>query len=628
MCGIIGYIGKKEAAPILMEGLARMEYRGYDSAGIVVVGKKGAKLVKNKGRVAILKEKIASQDISGNLGIAHTRWATHGIPSDINAHPHSDCKGEIFVAHNGIIENHQKLKDKLIKEGHKFTSETDTEVLAHLIEKYYNRPESTNEIRMTRKATGNSRNSSLQGAVQEALKRVIGAYGIAVISSKNPDTLVAAKLGSPLVIGIADGEFVVASDVTAILPVTQKVIYLEDEEMAILTKDKCSITDLHNQLKDKQAQDIEWTLQEAEKGGFEHFMQKEIFEQPESIKNSIRGRLLIKEGDVKLGGVEDVEERLRKIDRIFLIGMGTAKNACLVGEYMLEEYAGIPVEVEYASEFSYKKSPFSANTAVVAVSQSGETADTLIAIKEAKRKGLLTLGIVNVTGSSITRETDAGVYNHIGPEIAVASTKAFVSQLAILALLTIYLGRMREMAVAMGQRIIREIQDLPNLVDRVLDTSDSIKAIAHKYKDYNHFLYLGRKYNFPIALEGALKLKEIAYVHAEGYNGGEMKHGPIALIDEKFPSLILAPRDSVYEKNISHIKEIKARDGKIIAIATEGDEEIRKLVDDVIYIPKTLEMLTPILSVIPLQLFAYYIAVARGCDVDKPRNLAKSVTVE
>ena len=512
------------------------------------------------------------------------------------------------MVHNGIIENYRILKNELIADGHKFSSETDTEVLAHLIEKYYK--------------------DSLSSAVQEALKRVIGAYGIAVVSVKNPNRLVVARLGSPLILGIGREEFIAASDLTAIMPITQQVIYLEDGEMASIAPEKFTITDLENHEKEKRTEMIEWSLEAAEKEGFEHFMQKEIFSQPEAIKNSLRGRIILEEGAVKLGGFQDVEKRLRKIDRMFLLGMGTARHAALVGEYMLEEYAGIPIEVEFSSEFSYRKSPFSKDTAVLAVSQSGETADTLIAIKEAKRKGLLTLGIVNVTGSSIARETDAGIYNHIGPEIAVASTKAFVSQITVFALLSVYLGRMREMSVATGQRILKEVQDLPAQIDKILDTAESIKKIAEKYKKHNNFFYIGRKYNFPVALEGSLKLKEIAYVHAEGYNGGEMKHGPIALIDNGFPIVAIAPTDSVYEKNVSHIQELKVRGGRIIAIATEGNEEIRKIADDVIYIPKTLEMLTPVLSVIPLQLLAYYIAVARGTDADKPRNLAKSVTVE
>jgi len=612
MCGIVGYIGKREAIPVLMDGLSRMEYRGYDSAGLAVIADGSIVSLKSKGRVVGLQEKIEGNNFKSHIGIAHTRWATHGEPSEKNAHPHADCKGEIFVVHNGIIENYTVLKKQLIAEGHVFASETDTEVLAHLIEKYYK--------------------DDLVMAVQESLGQVRGAYGIAVISKYHPHQIIAARLGSPLILGIGQYELIIASDLTAVLPITQKVIYLEDGEMVVLNNKEhevdFTISDLQNHPKQKQPERVDWNIEAAEKNGYDHFMLKEIFEQPESVVNSMRGRLLLEEGDAKLGGLDSVLQKLKNIDRLFLIGMGTSRNANLVGEYMLEEYAGIPVEVEYASEFSYRKSPFSSNTAVLAISQSGETADTLIALKEARRKNLLTLGIVNVTGSSIAREVEAGVYNHIGPEIAVASTKAFVSQVTILALLTLRLGRMRDMSAVTGQRIVKEIQNLPASIDALLDTSEHIKKIADKYKTSEHFFFLGRKYNFPVALEGALKLKEVAYVHAEGYNAGEMKHGPIALLDKDFPVLVIAPSDSVYEKNISHIKEIKARGAPVIALVTEGNEEITGIVDDVIYIPKTLEMLTPILSVIPLQLFAYYMAVARGCDVDKPRNLAKSVTVE
>lgn len=613
-----------------------MEYRGYDSAGLVVADAKGPLLFRAKGRVSALQEKINGRDFPQHLGIAHTRWATHGEPSEKNAHPHADCKGEIFVVHNGIIENFAELKEQLIKEGHKFASDTDTEVIPHLIEQFYPpfSPPLTKGGSVgglsprSYKGTAGQSSDAFAQAVRAALQKLTGAFGIAAFSSKHPDTFVAARLGSPLVVGLGEGEYIVASDLTAVLPITQKVIYLEDGEMGVFRKDGFTVTDFYNRPKAKNSQQVDWTLEAAELQGFPHFMLKEIFEQPEAVTNSIRGRLLPKEGTVKLGGLQDVEKELRKIERLVIIAMGTARNAGLVGEYMLEEYAGLPVEVEFASEFAYRKSPLSPATSVIAISQSGETADTLIALREAKRKGLLTLGIVNVTGSTAARETDAGVYNHIGPEIAVASTKAFVSQITILALLTIFLGRMREMSVATGQRVIKEISTLPALVDQILDTAESIKHIAEKYKSYEDFFFLGRKYNYPTALEGALKLKEIAYVHAEGYNGGEMKHGPIALIDEHLPVVVIAPSDSVYEKNLSHIQELKVRDAKIIAVATAGNEEIGKLADDVIYIPKTLEMLTPILAVIPLQLLAYYIAVARGCDVDKPRNLAKSVTVE
>ena len=608
MCGIIAYIGNREAAPILMEGLMRLEYRGYDSAGVAVVNGTGVVCYKSKGKVATLKEKLLGKELKGMAGLAHTRWATHGEPSEANAHPHADCKEKFFIVHNGIIENFMELKNKLTKEGHEFKSETDTEVLAHLIEKYYQ--------------------GDLKNAVQKALQDVDGAYGIAVLSGDHPNSLVAARLGSPLVVGIADNEFVVASDLNAVLPITQRVIYLEDGEMAVFENGKYSITDFTNADKNKSPQTIEWKMEHSDRGEYSHFMLKEIFEQPDAIMNSTRGRLIPDEGMVKLGGLEPVANKLAKIERIVIVGMGTARHAGMVGEYMLEEYAHIPVEVDFSSEFTYRNALISPSTAIIAVSQSGETADTHLAVREAERKGALTLGIVNVPGSTIARETEAGVYNHIGPEISVASTKAFISQVTIFAMLSVHFGRMRGMSMVMGQRITKAIKELPDLAKKVLEQNEEIKNIAEKYKDSKSIFYLGRKYNFPVALEGALKLKEIAYVHAEGYNGGEMKHGPIALVDKGFPIIIIAPSDSVYEKNVSHIQELKVRGGKIIAIATEGNNEIKSLADDCLYIPKTLEMLTPILSVIPLQLMAFYAALSRGYDIDKPRNLAKSVTVE
>ena len=538
-----------------------------------------------------------------NCLLSHNcRWATHGIVNEVNAHPHQDCKGNIFLVHNGIIENYQELKEKLEKEGHKFNSECDTEVLCHLIEKYFE--------------------GNLEEAVRKALREVRGTYGIAVISKKDPQKIVAARLSSPIILGINNEEFLVASDPAAIITRTKQIINLDDNEIAVLKLDNFFI------LKEKPLETIEWSPEEAEKGGFAHFMLKEIMEQPESLENSQRGRIILEDGMAKLGGLESVKEKLRKIKRLIIVACGTAYHAGLVGEYILEEYAGIPVEVEIASEFRYKKPILDKNTAVLAISQSGETADTLAAAREAKEKGVLTLGIVNVVGSSVARETEAGVYNHAGPEIGVASTKAFTSQLEVLALLTLFLGRQREMSLVIGQRIAKEISKIPALVREVLKNSSQIEKLAKQYKDYNNFLFLGRKYNFPIALEGALKLKEIAYVNAQGYGAGEMKHGPIALIDKDFPTLAICPSDSVYDKMISNIEEIKARKGKVIILATEGNKKIKELADDVIYIPKTLEMLTPILSVIPLQLFAYYMGVLRGCDVDKPRNLAKAVCVE
>ena len=613
MCGIVGYIGKRKAVPILIEGLKRLEYRGYDSAGFAVIQNKKSSAdilcVKATGKVANLENKINGKDIVGSIGIAHTRWATHGKPCDKNSHPHCDCEKNIFLVHNGIVENYQDLKNDLIKKGHKFSSETDTEVIAHLIEEF-------------------NKKIDFKNSVLETLKLLRGTYGLAIINKKEPNKIIVARLGSPLAIGIGDGEYIVASDVSAIVRHTDKVIFMEDGEVAVITQENCEIVNIKNKSIAKEATKLDWSLEKAEKQGFDHFMLKEIFEQPESILDAVRGRVIEKEGMVKLGGLRDVKEKLVDINRIIIVSCGTSYNAGLVGEYMLEEYAGIPVEVEYASEFRYRKPLLNKNTAVIAISQSGETADTLAAIREAENKGALTLGIVNTVGSTIARETIAGIYNHAGPEIGVASTKAFTSQLSILALLTIFLGRQRDMSFVTGKRIATEINKMPKLIKGILKQAKDIKKIAKKYVQYKDFLYLGRKYNFPIALEGALKIKEISYVHAEGYASGEMKHGTIALIDKNFPTVFIVPRDSVYEKNISGMQEIKARGGKIIAIATEGDKEIKKLADDVIYIPKTLEMLTPLLSVIPLQLFAYYVGIQKGLDVDKPRNLAKSVTVE
>jgi len=602
MCGIVGYIGQKPAFPILLSGLKRLEYRGYDSYGFCVLSDKSEFLYKRVGKISEAENELSNLKVEGNIGQAHTRWATTGAVTKANAHPHFDCQKNFFLIHNGIIENYQEIKNRLIKEGHKFTSETDTETIVHLIEKYFD--------------------GNLEEAVRKALKEVRGTYGIAVISKKDPQKIVAAKLASPLILGINNEEFLVASDPAALITRTRQIINLDDNEIAVLKPDNFFI------LKEKPIEMIEWTPEEAEKGGYSHFMLKEIMEQPESLRNSQRGRIILEEGMAKLGGLENVKEKLRKIERLIIVACGTAYHAGLVGEYMLEEYAKIPVEVEIASEFRYKKPILDKKTAVLAISQSGETADTLAAVKEAKEKGVMTLGIVNVVGSSIARETEAGVYNHCGPEIGVASTKAFTSQLEILALWTLFLGRQREMSLVIGQRIAKEISRIPDLVKEVLKNSPQIEKLAKKYKEFDNFLFIGRKYNFPIALEGALKLKEIAYVNAQGYGAGEMKHGPLALIDENFPTIAVCPSDSVYDKMISNIEEIKARKGRVIAIATEGNEEIKNLVDDLIYIPKTLEMLTPILSVIPLQLFAYYMGVLRGCDVDKPKNLAKSVTVE
>jgi len=614
MCGIIGYLsnnGKDIISP-LVSGLKRLEYRGYDSCGICIYdSRKGILLKKATGRIQNLEAKIKNIDFKGSVGIGHTRWATHGLVTEKNTHPHCDCRQEIFLVHNGIVENYKMLKERLIQKGHDFYSETDTEILVHLVEHFFQ--------------------GNLEDAVRRALKLVKGTYGLAVISSRDPNKIVIAKNSSPLVFSISnEGEVIAASDATPVLPFSRKVIFLEDKEIAVLTSKGFKVFDLDsNHLKTKAFQELDWTVEEAEKTGYPHFMLKEICEEPEAIKNSIRGRMIIKDGLAKLGGLEMVEDDLREIKRLVLVGCGTASYAAKVGEYMLEEYAEIPTEVDIGSEFRYRKPVLDSETAFVVVSQSGETADTLAALKEAKRKGILTLGIVNVIGSSIARETDAGVYNHIGPEIAVASTKAFVSQIAILTLLTVFLGRQRNMSLVTGKRILEELEKLPSLMKKILKDKNKIEKIAQKYSKYKNYIFLGRKYNSAIAKEGSHKLKEVAYyVHAEGYAAGEMKHGANALADEHFPFLFIAPTDSVYEKMVSNMEEIKARNAPIIAIATEGNKEIKSIADDVIYIPKTLEMLTPILAAVPLHLFAYSVGVLLNCDVDKPRNLAKSVTVE
>ena len=610
MCGIVGYIGKKDAMPILLDGIKRLEYRGYDSSGMAILNNKSVKAVKAVGKIKELEKKIKKtgrKNFKGNLGIAHTRWATHGKPSEPNAHPHADCTGKLWLVHNGIIENHSQLKKFLVKRGHKFLSETDTEVLTHLVENFYD--------------------GNLTDALRKALKLVRGAYGIVLLHANEPEKLLAAKCGSPMVIGEGKSEIIVASDVSAILKHTKKVIYLEDGEMAEIVGDKLRIFDANHKKVDKKIQEIEWSLEQAEKGGFKHFMLKEIFEQPQTFTNSLRGRLL-KNGWVKLGGLETVQSRIAKIDKVIIIGCGTARHAGMIGKYLFEEITVIPTDVEYASEFRYHLPKLNKNTAVIAVSQSGETADTLAAIKEAKRKGALTLGVVNVVGSSIARATDAGVYNHIGPEIAVASTKVFTSQIAIMVMMAALFAQEKNKSLDTAKRVARELSVLPEKIRLALKAERQIKVIARKYYKSRNFAFLGRKFNYPIAYEGALKLKEISYIHAEGFAAGEMKHGPISMIDKNFPCLFIVPKDSVYEKNISNMEEIKARGGRIIAIATKGDAKVRRIADEVIYIPKTLEMLTPILSVIPLQIFSYHMAVLNKRDVDKPRNLAKSVTVE
>ncbi len=608
MCGIVGYIGKQNAVPILMDGLRKESYRGYDSSGIVVIEKDGKTTnVKAVGTLDKLEGKIKKLS-GGAIGLGHNRWATHGGVTEENAHPHADCKGNIFVVHNGIIENYQVLKDKLQKQGHKFVSQTDTEVLAHLIEQFFE--------------------NNLEDAVRKALRLVRGTYGVAVISSKDPEKIVAAKLSSPLVLLVNKAGGFVASDPSALVSHSKKMVFLDDGDVAVIRKDGFKVTDLGNHVREKETTELDWDVQGAQKGGYEHFMMKEMMEQPESLENAMRGRILLQNGTVKFGGLEQVAKKIVSVEKINIIGCGTSYYAGLVGKYMFEEYAGIPTEVDIASEFRYRKSIFNKKAISLFISQSGETADSLAVIKEVKKQGGLTLGIVNVVGSSIAREIEAGVYNHAGPEISVASTKAFTSQLVVLALLTVFLGRQRGMTSATAQRILSELKRIPGLAKTILESSDRIRLVAEKYKSSNNFLYIGRKYNCPVASEGALKLKETSYIHAEGYGAGEIKHGPIALIDENFPVVAICPKDSVYEKMVSNIQELKARKARVIAVTTEGNKEIAKIADDVLYVPKTLEMLSPILTVIPLQLFAYYMSVLRGNNPDMPRNLAKSVTVE
>ncbi|KKS85843.1 MAG: Isomerizing Glutamine-fructose-6-phosphate aminotransferase [Parcubacteria group bacterium GW2011_GWA2_43_11] len=606
MCGIFAYTGNKQSLPILLEGLQSLEYRGYDSVGIYIPN---AGIVKSVGAVQELKKKLTNRMV-GTSGIAHLRWATHGEPTEVNAHPHVDCSNTIHVVHNGIIENYKELKEKLISLGHTFLSETDTEVLAHLIE---------HQLKET---------ENFELAVVASLQKVKGTYGIAVSYDGEPEKIIAARLGAPVVLGIGINRHFVASDASPLLRHTKDVVYLHDGDIAVLTPQNYRIRTYADVEVVRKKQVLDFDVEQVKKDGYEHFMLKEIMEGPQVIENTTRGRLIPEKGLVKLGGLDSVNEQLQTIERIIIVGCGTAYYAGLVGEYMLEEYAGIPVEVEIGSEFRYRNAPVDAHTALLAISQSGETADTLEAIREAKRKGALTLGIVNTVGSTIARETDAGIYNHAGPEIGVASTKAFMSQLTALALLTVHLGRQRSMSVDVGKSITRELQLLPQKIQSILDQRNMVHGLTQKYADSRDFLYMGRKYNYPIAFEGALKLKEISYIHAEGCGAGEMKHGPIAMIDTEFPTLAIALNDSVYEKMLSNIEEIRARKGRVLAIATEGDTRLVDITSDIFYIPHTLEMLTPILSAVPMQLFAYYIGVAKGFNVDRPRNLAKSVTVE
>jgi glucosamine--fructose-6-phosphate aminotransferase (isomerizing) len=614
MCGIVGYVGRRNVLSILVDGLKRLEYRGYDSAGVAFWYKEGIRVFKIAGKVAELERMLIGLGSNSNIGIAHTRWATHGIPNEVNAHPHVDCTGNIAVVHNGIVENYQSLKKKLEREGHIFKSQTDTEVIAHLIEEFY-------------KIYGD-----IEIAVRNLFFEVKGTFGLAIMTSYDPDKIIVARRGSPIAIGVGNGENITASDPTAIIGITRDVIFLDDDEYAIITRDNVSVKRVdQNSVSelDKEIFKIEFELEQIEKGGFPHFMLKEIFEQPESIMNSMRGRVLIEEGDAKLGGLSDVMDKILNAKRFIITACGTSWHAGLVGKYMIEQFARVPVVVEYASEFRYRDPVIYPDDVAWFISQSGETADTLAALRLVKSKGATALGIVNVVGSTIARESDAGVYIHAGPEIGVASTKAFTSQLVVLALITLLIGRRNgNISPEQGREIAQELVKLPEKVREILKLNDFIEEIAQRLKEHRNFLYLGRGYNYPVALEGALKLKEISYIHAEGYPAAEMKHGPIALIDENMPVVFIAPKDSIYEKVLSNIEEVKARRGKVISIITERDDKILRVSDFVIQIPQTIEMLMPILTVIPLQLLAYHIAVKRGCDVDQPRNLAKSVTVE
>jgi len=609
MCGIIGYIGKEKSLPILINGLKALEYRGYDSAGVAVLSGDKVEVKKSVGQVKALEEALKNDvDLVSHLGIGQTRWATHGIPNEVNAHPHNDCRNRIFVVHNGIIENYKELKEYLKGQGHSFSSDTDTEIVPHLIEDFLKSV------------------SDFNTALLDALKMVKGAYAFAIIDSKNPHILYAVRFSSPLVIGVGKGENFLASDPSALVGKTKDVIYLKDGEIAEITENSINITNIEKQKTPPEIVRLEWDLEQAQKGNYPHFMLKEIFEGPEIVRSALRGRLKSKENLVKLGGLEQVADKLKETKRLLVLACGTSYYAGLVGEYLFEEIAKIPTEVHFSSEFRYRDEPFEKGTVAIAISQSGETADTLAAIRKAKENGLLALGIVNTVGSTIARETDAGVYNHAGPEIGVASTKAFISQLTILTLMAVYLSKSN--GNSSNNPILQELEKIPEKIKTILDKSSQLETLAEKYKNCENFLFLGRRYNYPVALEGALKLKEISYIHAEGYGAGEMKHGPIAMISEKFPTMAVVPQNSVSEKMHSNLEEIKARRGPIFAIATEDDKGISALTNDIFFVPKTIEPLEPLLTVVPLQLFAYYVGTKRGFDVDKPRNLAKSVTVE
>ncbi|NBC18559.1 MAG: glutamine--fructose-6-phosphate transaminase (isomerizing) [Bacteroidetes bacterium] len=611
MCGIVGYIGDKPVADLLITGLRRLEYRGYDSAGLAVVGDEGLRVEKQKGKVSDLAEGFAEHDLVGTLGIGHTRWATHGVPNDVNAHPHTNSAGDFALVHNGIIENYGVLRKRLKEKGYTFVSDTDTEALVHLIDN-------------VRAET----NLPLEEAVRQALTQVIGTYGIAIVSAHDPNTLIAARKGSPLILGIGEGEYFIASDAAPLVEHTRQVVYLNDGEMVILHRESYEVKTVENVSLEKEVHELEWSLGQIEKDGYDHFMFKEIMEQPEALEDCMRGRVRPEENTIVLGGLIDVLERLRAARRIVIVACGTSWHAGLVGEYLIEQYAQVPVEVEYASEFRYRDPILGEGDVVIAISQSGETADTLAAVREAKRKGALVLGICNVVGSTIARETDAGVYLHAGPEIGVASTKAFTCQVCVLAMIALKLAENRSLTDAELAEGLRALHALPEKVREVLKVNEEVQRMAQVYRYASNFLYLGRGYNFPVALEGALKLKEISYIHAEGYPAAEMKHGPIALIDRFMPVVFIATRDRTYDKIVSNIEEVAARQGSVIAITDQGNGELDALCEYVLRIPSIEEFISPILTAIPLQLLSYHIAVMRGCDVDQPRNLAKSVTVE
>jgi len=608
MCGIVGYIGHKRAEPILIEGLKRLEYRGYDSAGIALLENGRISLARAKGRISMLEGKLAGHDSDATIGIAHTRWATHGAPSEANAHPHLALDGRIALVHNGIIENYQSLRKFLDSQGVVFRSETDTEVLAQLVGHFYS--------------------GDIEHAVRSALHEVQGTYGIAVLCADEPDRIVVARKGSPLIIGIGNGEYLVASDASAIIEHTTQAVYLADGEMAVVSRAGFRTTTLDAVPVTKDVQEVEWSLEQIELGGHEHFMQKEIFEQPQSLRNTLRGRLDVHEGAVHLGGIDKFSRELVRARRFIFTAQGTAWHAGLVGEYLLEDIAKIPAETEYASEFRYRNPVIEFGSIIIAISQSGETADTLAELREARERGAIALGIVNVVGSTIARETDAGIYLHCGPEIGVASTKAFTSQLAVLAMLAIYLGRRKFLSQHGAAHLINALNRIPDQISEVLEQSDEIRRVCEDLVGRENWLFLGRGYHYPVALEGALKLKEISYIHAEGMPAAEMKHGPIALISDGMPAVFIATRGSQYDKVIGNIEEVRSRGGHVIAVATQGDDEIRRHARHVFYVPDCPEPLQPLLTVVPLQLLAYHAAVLRGCNVDKPRNLAKSVTVE